>query len=968
MRRLYLVSLLLGVSPTAVLAQEAAVPAPVEDATPDEEAMPDDLDEYPDDIVVIAESFRGQVITAQPPILTLDEEEIASYGASSIAELLDSLSAQTGSGRGRGSGRPVILLNGQRISSFREMRSIPPEAIKRLEILPEEVALQFGYAPDLRVVNFILKDNFSSEQAAGEYNVPTRGGTDNYELEAGLFKIAGPSRINLETKIVETSLLTEAERNIVQENPAAPGEPDPADYRSLVAADREITLNGTLTRGIGDGGLGGSITANAAYTRNDTRSLSGLDPVLFDPLERRTASDAFEAGLALNKALGGWQFTATANGGYTESTTEVDRRSDAGDDSGADPGFDTARTKDISVGSLATLVGRPFRLPGGEAALTVKAGFDYDRSRNTDTRNDFGATILDRSDFSTGVNLSLPVTSRREGFLDAVGDVSLNFSGGLNRLSDFGTLTNWSSGLTWRPTERLSLQASYIAEEAAPSLSQLGAPEVVTLNVPVYDFSRGENVLITTTSGGNPDLVSEKRRDIKLSANWELPFLDRSNLIVEYFRNRSTDVTQAFPLLTPAVEAAFPGRVTRDAAGNLVAIDRRAVTFDKIESSSMRWGFNISGKLGSEGDASGPGGDRRGGGGFQGGFARDRSAPPAPAQTTTPEGGEATTRPALDPARWAAFRIQFCGPEGGPVPDPSTYPEDVQQRLRGADGEIDQERLKRMRERICSAEGAEPPRRFDPERFQQMRTTLCEDGTPDPDALPERMRERLLGADGKVDPARLNAARERICSNEGGPPRGDPQRGGPPGEGGRSASGGSEGGGGGPPMPFGRGGPPGGRWNLSVYHTWKFSDEVTIASGGPVLDQLAGDALSAGGVPRHQIEIEGGLFKDGYGLRMNGTWSAPATVKANGAPGTSDLRFGSTFTIDLRAFVNLDQQTSLIEKAPWLKGTRVSFTVDNILDSRQKVTDESGFTPLAYQRAYRDPRGRVVGIDIRKLF
>ena len=42
--------------------------------------------------------------------------------------------------------------------------------------------------------------------------------------------------------------------------------------------------------------------------------------------------------------------------------------------------------------------------------------------------------------------------------------------------------------------------------------------------------------------------------------------------------------------------------------------------------------------------------------------------------------------------------------------------------------------------------------------------------------------------------------------------------------------------------------------------------------------------------------------------------------------------------------------------------------VDNLFDSRQLVTDDAGLVPLAYQRGYREPLGRVVGIDIRKTF
>ena len=254
-----------------------------QDTVTDTDGEAEDREVSPADIVVVATRLAGQVDTDIPPVLTLDEAEISTYGAGSIAELLDALGPQTGSGRGRGGGRPIILLNGQRISSFREMRAIPPEAIRRMEVLPEEVALKFGYPPNERVVNFILKANFASSQVAGEYNVPTCGGYLYTELEGGTLRIDGPKRMNLEAKIVSTSLLTEAERGIVQDPEELldlPVGTDPGEYRSLAPEKQEITLNGTWSNGLGEDGLGGLLSANAAYTRTDTRSLTGLDNLL----------------------------------------------------------------------------------------------------------------------------------------------------------------------------------------------------------------------------------------------------------------------------------------------------------------------------------------------------------------------------------------------------------------------------------------------------------------------------------------------------------------------------------------------------------------------------------------------------------------------------------------------------------------------------------------------------------------
>ncbi|MCT2400947.1 TonB-dependent receptor plug domain-containing protein [Novosphingobium mangrovi (ex Huang et al. 2023)] len=903
-------------APVPVMAQDGSIPI-LDDSEAGEE-----LEVHGNEILVLAPRVLGQLDIPQQPIEVFDEEDIASYGANSIEELLEAISPQTNSGRGRGDGRPVMLLNGQRITSFREMRRIPPEAIRRMEVLPEEVALRFGYPANQRVVNIILKDQFAAMTGAGEYNRPTRGGYDNYELEAGLFKIAGPRRYNVTAKVDETTMLTEAERNVRQQDgniPDVAGDPDPARYRSLADAEREVSLEGTMTQGLGDNGLAGSLTASGGYTHTRSRSLSGLDMVtlsydgqsalrsLPDPLTTRITTDAFEAGLGYNKMLGDWQLSTTFDGSYTKTLTRVDRRRDvsaledaaaAGELAidGALPvvpgaGVDEARNRALSMTSLATLSGAPFRMPAGDASLTLNAGYNFDRTRSEDTRNTLGTVKLKRGDLQGGLNLALPLTSRGEDFLGAVGDLTLNLSGGLDRLSDFGTLTDWSAGVTWSPVETLTFQASYLVNQAAPSLSQLGAPTILTYNVPVYDFANATTALVTVTSGGNPDLVKEKQRDIKLSATWNLPFLDRSNLVVEYFRNRSSNVTQSFPLLTPAIEAAFPDRITRDGDGNLVAIDRRAVTYDEVSSSRVRWGINLSGNLGSSSDAARPG---------PGGAA------PAPAPAASP-------RPGAD---------------------------------------------------------APSQRRFDPERFARMREALCGEGTPDLASLPERMAERLRGADGKIDPERLAAARARMCTADGvpPPPGARPERGAPegaaPGE--RRASSGP--GAGGPSPTGGMRRPRGGRWHMAIYHTWRFTDRVRIAEGVPVLNQLAGDAITSGGVPRHAIEAEGGVFKNGYGLRFNAEWDAPARVNGTGLPGSSDLRFGSTFRIDMRLFADLGSNENLVEKVPFLKGSRLAFTVDNLLDSRQKVTDENGEVPIAYQAAFREPQGRVIGIDFRKMF
>lgn len=810
-----------------------------------------------DEIVVIATKFGGQIDAPQAPIATFDETEIQALGAGSVGELLTRVSPQTGSGRGRGGGgMPLVLVNGQRITNFREMRNYPPEAIKRVEILPEEVALRFGAPPNTRVVNLILKDNFSSRSLEGSVSLPTRGGFSSWRGEGTLLKINKLKRFTVTATTGDTSPLFENERGLVQgagSKPTVSSDPDPAAYRSLIADSRNFGLNTAWTRGFGKDGTKGSLTLSGELTQAESRSYSGLNTVLLTApggasalrslpgaLERVNKSTTLQGGVGYNSMLGRWMFSATVDGTHAETRTLVDRRADtsglvAAAAAGTLPisgplpalapaGRDLATNNSERIESLVTLSGRPVRLPAGEVAATIKTGTTWIDFVSNDQRSLAGPVTLNRFRVHGGLNLSIPLTSRRESFGAALGDLSLNLSGSLSHLSDFGSVNDWSVGLTWAPTEKLNLQASYLVNQEAPSISQLGNPLIQLFNVPVYDFTRGETALVTVISGGNPLLKREQQRDIKLSANWTLPFIPNSNLLVEWFRNRSSDVTASFPLLTPEIEAAFPGRVTRDGSGRLLTIDQRAVTFARQESSRLRWGFNLSGTIGK-----------------------------------APEGGGGGMFPGM----------------GGGAPRGS--------RQAGA-------------------------------------------GTP---------------------PAAAPAA----APAPGGPPR---------------AGGGRRGGGGGFMAMMGGG--QQGRWSLGVYHTIQFQNRVLIAPGGPMLDLLDGDTLSTGGSPRHALEFNGGAFHKGFGMFFQGTWNAPTTVKANGLPGTSDLRFGSVTNVNLFLFAEFSMQPKLTEKVPFLKGARLSLRFENLFDSVQKVTDGSGSVPLSYQRDYLDPRGRVISLEFRKMF
>ena len=173
---------------TAAMAQP--LPAPPQ-ATPATEE---------DEIVVSIDRESGRVIGDIPAEITLGAEDIRAFGVSNIADLLRELGPQVRSGRGRGGDAPVVLMNGKRVSGFSEIRNIPAEALLRVEILPEEVALKYGYRADQRVINFVLRERFRAFTTEVELGGPTDGGRTSAEAELNFLRISKGTRLSLESE------------------------------------------------------------------------------------------------------------------------------------------------------------------------------------------------------------------------------------------------------------------------------------------------------------------------------------------------------------------------------------------------------------------------------------------------------------------------------------------------------------------------------------------------------------------------------------------------------------------------------------------------------------------------------------------------------------------------------------------------------------------------------------------------
>jgi hypothetical protein len=156
------------------------------------------------------------------------------------------------------------------------------------------------------------------------------------------------------------------------------------------------------------------------------------------------------------------------------------------------------------------------------------------------------------------------------------------------------------------------------------------------------------------------------------------------------------------------------------------------------------------------------------------------------------------------------------------------------------------------------------------------------------------------------------------------------------------------------------------RVQLNANHSVVFSDEIRIRSGLDPIDLLGGGAIGiAGGRVRHQFDGTASVNRGPTGARVGVTWRGRSTLESRISGQTEDLRFSPLLLIDLRAFTDAAE---VFGRNAWTNRARLSLNVVNLLNDRQSVRNRAGETPLQFQSGYRDPIGRTVEVELRKLF
>lgn len=885
-----------------------------EDDQPSGASAPGEADYVLPEIQVNA--TRGRVQGDIEPEVTLDSGQLIAYGATNVAELLEALEPLTRSNRGRGGGGPVVLLNGRRTSGFQEIRTIPFEAIERTEILPEEAGLAYGFGADQRVVNIVLKATFTQANSELTYRAPTQGGRSSTEVEGGYFSIIGGNRLNVSLEHERDTALFETERDIRRDpgsqpfdrigNVSAPVFGDEIDPALSALAGQTVTVAAN-PGGTNPTLAGFAAGANAPRTGDLTESRTLLPSGEQTQLNASLARD-------LNETIKG---TVSLN---LERSTSFSFLGLPGVRLTAPAGLNGSPfTRDVAVNRY---IDDPFAVTRDNETNTANLGVLLDGFLGDWRWSLSGA--YDRVETDTTTGRGLDATAAQA----AVNAGAFNPFGDLDP-SRFGRLIDTANSVS----SGGNIEAVFNGDLLALPAGDLSA---------TFEFGADTRELSSeSTRGGAFSERSIGRDRVYGSTNLSIPI------------SNGVDVLRAIGDLSVNVNAGYDeasdigGLTTWGAGLNWSPIDALGIIVsytneDGAPSISQLNDPTISTPNSPVFD-----------------FATGETV-----LVNRITGGN----PGLTPdnrqvwkvgLNWRAtddltFRSDYTRTtiDGAIVAFPTITPD-----LEAA--------LPERFERDASGRLIELDSR--PLNFTQTERSELRSGFNFSRSFGRPNPAAGRGPGGGLGPMVFGGGGGRPPGAGGPGGGGGPRFGGPGGQGGPGGGGVGQfrGGGGG-----GRGGggmqPGQGRFNLSVFHTVRFTDEVTIRPGLPVLDLLDGDATAGnGGTPRNEVQVQGGVFRNGFGAFMNANWRQGTEV--DGGVGGSTLNFSDRTTVNLTMFADLNQRTTWVERFPSLRGTRVSLAFQNIFDSRTEVTSSTGDVPLNYQPDFLDPEGRVVRVSLRKI-
>jgi hypothetical protein len=518
---------------------------------------------------------RGLTSGGIAPLLELSPSELESYGADTLSDLVDALKPLTRSTRSDGA--PVVLINGH-LAGLVEFANLPSDAVERVEVLPETVALQYGFSENQRVLNIVLREHYRVVPMRLSESGATEGGDRATQVDTSLVRLGSDARVTMLGSFQNNAKLLESDRGIDQPNSL---------YRTLQPDKSEGKVAATASGSI----LGVSSSLEGSFDRVTTQSLQGIVDGAAVPTLLQQSANANTARVALQLTGQVGRFVWGAMGSYSRLTTNSSGA--IGLDNAGDLAFDRTNSA-LNTGDLQlSLSGRIATLPAGSVIANVKTGFGYQGFLSQDAYPGAGLarSNLVRTDRSASFNTRLPITSRDNHVGARAGDLSATINLSLNDVSTFGALLSQSYGLDWVPIQKVHFNAIFTDHKTPPTVQQVLAPETFTPNVELFDFATGQTVYVTSITGGAPNLRATDDRVASLGVSLG-PFSDRTMFSAHYERHRIRDSAGTLPPLTADVELAFPERFIRDADGTLIEVDNRSANLQRQDMNNLKWGFN----------------------------------------------------------------------------------------------------------------------------------------------------------------------------------------------------------------------------------------------------------------------------------------------------------------------------------------------------------------------------------------
>ena len=407
---------------------------------------------------------------------------------------------------------------------------------------------------------------------------------------------------------------------------------DPNDHETLQSSRRNVSLNAGATRPLGE--LSASLNINA--NNSESRGRRGLpmasllilasspwspfedDILLTRPfageraLRNDNSSKSLGVSLTLSGKVGGWQTNFSARYGRNWSSNLLEQGVDTSriqalinaNDLNFNPygPWDDRyllssrnRSQGGNLSARLTISRKVIDLPAGPMTtnLSLNASRNQTKSRSHDSIHGPASpysTARERADGQ--ITFNLPLSRRGEGERNLLGNLSLNLSMSGETASNSRLQKRYGGGVNWSPVSILELRGSFEHVEMTPSFEQLDDPITTSINR-IYDYTRQEMAEPVWITGGNPHLRDGSVQSFTVNAQVRPFNTQELTLNVGYRQRVAKGGVAAFPELTPAIEAAFPERMTRDTEGRLIAVDARAINIAHDTNSELTSGIAL---------------------------------------------------------------------------------------------------------------------------------------------------------------------------------------------------------------------------------------------------------------------------------------------------------------------------------------------------------------------------------------